>query len=490
MAAHPEYTPIRTPEALSNFAYLLDLLQQVDTGNTSGMIKRRLEDVIGRLGQSVSVDRLITDEVFRHRVTGIMRKNLNDWLEAHKDELDTKTVELITPSLARELFQTYYGKDKPYEKIYPGYNDSQKIRLVEESRGLPITGRVGSLLSNYEIKTGEKLKLSMISTGGVKLLNTAILDRNYPEIARLVGQGVTIHFTSMHARKLINGYGVDELLKVIDELLKTKSVVQKNRLIKRLVYIAAELKSEELRNHLQQFHITGSDIINTSALAGNMDWLSEEIEAGGNPDDGIVGAVRIHKEKSAPLEYLLDNGADPVKALDALSGHFGIKPETITMVLQHIDDNFIPSPKFLEEMASKKYYLGHHLQFLTNSLVYQDEFPVEIIEALINSGITIEITNAIEKKNEDYIRKILEINPNAIDARNAVIVASKYFPEMVETFIPLLPPLDIKRQKYVLTSVGKLRDSALLDLLLQDPNNPFEENFPKLVKKYREHVVV
>lgn len=482
MAATSTYPPIRTPVHLSNYAYFLDLLQQVEDFKLyfkNRAIRRVLIELLGRMGRPIdNVDRFIEDKDFRQKMMSTIRRNLNEW---HEQNPDDPTIELMSHHAALELIKKTYDDCIGPNKMYSFYNDVQKILLIEETFELPLTGSFQKLLINYETKTSEKMNPEEFERAGVYLLRQAIKKDDFSKVAQLVEKGVNVsrceifRFTGFTMRNI----------KVFDALIKTKIVGFKQRLLRVVTRVAVRTKSEQLRNHLQQYGVSTNEIIAAAAYTNNMEWLQEEIEAGGDPDAGIDEALIIADINTTSLKYLLNSGADPIKAL--IRARYYLRTENIIlMILKYIDPDFEACPEFLEILRIELNSGDHNLHRFTSILSFQKPFPSVIIERIIEAGIKISLFNALLKKNEEFIQNVLDFGSESIDVPCSIGSASRFFPKILKHFIPLLSAIPSQLQKTILHDVGKLKNSELLELLLQNPHNNFVENHPELVAQYRE----
>lgn len=477
----PEPATIRTPESLSNFAYLLSLLQQVEAGDTGKRMVKYLTEVTGRFGQSPEVvDKLLSDAVFRQKMMSTMKNNLDAWLSRNADKLDSQTIELLTPSKVSELVRSYYDEnDRKSHYSTPNYNDVQSIRFAEEYYGLPVTGQFEEILHNYEEKYNKKFDPYYISTAAGALLGKAILKKDLVQIRRLISKGVDPSPLKISLKTSIRKHGATpSIIAMLDELLKTRLPGGKRKLALRLAEIAAALDSNELFDYAMSHGVETRDLVKAAVLANKIPLLEQAIDAGGDPNDGLDAATK--RGNTAMLIVLLNQGADPVEALIKSRERPRNISDGITMnILRRIDPDFVPSAAFVDALHNVNTFDPKLLDF-TDSLVFQEPFPEKIIGALVNDGLRININEAIKMKNGDYIKRILDtFGVDAIDIVRAIFHSSKNFPEILPVLIPLIPALEKRNQGVVLRAVRKTHDKALIDLLLQNPHNDFATNFPK-----------
>lgn len=521
------------------FNYLLNLLQRIDFDKSESFIQT-LTDEIRRLGYSDEiVEKLLTDIGYRHNAIDVMesinattnllngrstdRVDIKHAIPIDKSKFKSRSSEpkislktglpsknqpsifggrsRLSAPLSESNFRSSLSSLSQLNKKLSNYStmlnrnfapttshgDAQDIALTEEYYELPITGDVNMLLSNYLAKYARQFPLKKIHHGGSLLLARAIGDQNLPQIRRLIDLDVEPPISPIFYENIIRKHGLTtEVLEIFNELLNMKNLGRRYKLIRTLSLIALRQNSSELLNFLQQHGLELRDLVKISVLAENMEVLGQAIEAGGDPDDAVVTAVKF--KQFDVLKYLLDNGADPVVAL-LQAGRFWKNNSYVMEIVKYIDPDIVFAPAFIDSLRDEN-VLNTKLLDFTDKLVFQEPFPAKLITKLVDGGIKIEIKTALKMKNDNYIKKLLELDPVSIDPYRAIQLANKYRPELIGLFIPLLPELNKEQQSSVLRIVGRTHDSALLDLLLQNPNNDFAASFPRKLAYYQSKVVV
>ena len=483
-AFSPEYSTIRTPEALSNLALLLSLLERVEKGETSKKLKFSLTKVLRRLGRDSSLaEQILSDTVLRQRLIASMRNSLEKWAEKHQDELD-QTVELLSPEEAHDLLEEHYGDTALASKYQASdiYNDVTSIRATEQYYDLPVTGKIEDLLANYEQKYFEKLPLNRIRMSPLILLRKAVREGNLPQIRQLISKGTPPTPVAPLFRKIIREEGLSPRVKaILDELFKTKDVEYRQQLAKELTEIALELNSNDLLVYLQPYGVGAKDLLSYALHHGDIPLLQQALDEGVDLDETLrmtLTKSRVRKVDEI-MNFLLERGADPVNVLQIA------KPEQRLTLLRFIDPGFVPSPIVLGKLQTYS-RPDRKLRTLTDILELQVPFPETILKAISQKGFDINIETALMNGDQSYISNILErLGSDAIDMMQVIKMAKVISPAILSMLIPLIPALDKARQKRLLKRVATHRIPALFELLLQNPHNNFAGNFPKLIQKLR-----